>query len=435
MILVGNQRGGGRDLAQHLLKEENDHVQVHEIRGFASETLEGAFCEAYAVSRGTRCRQYLFSLSLNPPQNERVSTQAFERAVEQAETRLGLTGQPRAIVFHEKEGRRHAHAVWSRIDAENMKAVQLSHSRNKLMEVSRELYREHGWRMPDGMTERSKRDPRRLSLEEWQQAKRQEKDPRAIKTAIQDAWAISDNAATFSHALDERGFKLARGDRRGFVAIDERGEPYAIAKWAGVRTKAVRERLGDEAALPSLSEAKERYARDMQTAMDGHRRALLEEAKVRKEAAQRAKAELVARQRDQRQRTLSAMEARQEAETLARQARFRPGLSGVWDHLRGEHARIRRENEIAAYAAHERDSKQRDDLIFRHIEERQRLTQDRNRERLDQLRQRQEVRSDARTFAERAEQARAERLAAFKERRQQPARERPRSRDGPEVGR
>ncbi|WP_394693142.1 relaxase/mobilization nuclease domain-containing protein [Hyphobacterium sp.] len=435
MILVGNQRGGGRDLAHHLLKEENDHVQIHEIRGFASETLEGAFCEAYAVSRGTRCRQYLFSLSLNPPQNERVSTQAFEQAIEQAETRLGLTGQPRAVVFHEKEGRRHAHAVWSRINAENMKAIQLSHSHNKLMKVSRELYREHGWRMPEGMTDRSKRDPRRLSLEEWQQAKRLDKDPRVIKGAFQDAWAISDNATTFSHALEERGFKLARGDRRGFVAIDEHGKPYSVATWTGVKTKAVREKLGDERTLPSLPEAKERYAREMQTTMDGHRRALLDEARARKEAAQRAKAELVARQRDERQSALDAMEARRKAEVLDRQARFRPGLSGVWDHLRGEHARIRRENELAAYAAHERDRKQRDDIVFRHIEERQRLTRDRNRERLDQLRQRQDVRTDARTFGERAEQARAERLAAFKEKRQTQAPTRPRSRDGPDLSR
>lgn len=435
MILVGNQRGGGRDLAHHLLKEENDHVQIHEIRGFASETLEGAFCEAYAVSRGTRCRQYLFSLSLNPPQNERVSTQAFERAVDQAETRLGLTGQPRAVVFHEKEGRRHAHAVWSRIDAEAMKAIQLSHSRNKLMEVSRDLYREHGWRMPEGMTDRTKRDPRHLSLEEWQQAKRLDKDPRAVKAAFQDAWAISGNAATFSHALEERGFKLARGDRRGFVAIDEHGKPYSVATWTGVKTKAVRERLGNERTLPSLPEVKERYAHEMQTAMDGHRKTLLDEARARKEAAQRAKEKLVARQREERQRALSGMETRQKAEALARQARFRPGLSGMWDHLRGEHARIRRENELAAYAAHERDRKQRDELIFQHIEERQRLHQDRSRERLDQLRQRQDVRTDARTFAERAEQARAERLAAFREKRQPQAPTRARNRDGPDLSR
>jgi len=111
VILIGNQRGGGRDLAQHLLKEENDHVRLHQLRGFIADDLEDAFKEAYAVSRGTRCKQFLFSLSLNPPKDAKVSTEAFESAIERVERKLGLNGQPRAIVFHEKEGRRHAHAV------------------------------------------------------------------------------------------------------------------------------------------------------------------------------------------------------------------------------------------------------------------------------------------------------------------------------------
>lgn len=38
MILVGNPRGGAKNLAQHLMKEENDHVTVHELRGFASDS-------------------------------------------------------------------------------------------------------------------------------------------------------------------------------------------------------------------------------------------------------------------------------------------------------------------------------------------------------------------------------------------------------------
>lgn len=50
--------------------EDNEHVDVHELRGFMSDDLKSAFHETYAVSRGTRAKQYLFSLSLNPPQNE-----------------------------------------------------------------------------------------------------------------------------------------------------------------------------------------------------------------------------------------------------------------------------------------------------------------------------------------------------------------------------
>ncbi|MFZ2168763.1 MAG: hypothetical protein WAW61_03895, partial [Methylococcaceae bacterium] len=63
MILVGNQRGGAKNLATHLLKEENEHVEVHEIRGFASQNLAAALKEADAISRATRCKQFLFSLS------------------------------------------------------------------------------------------------------------------------------------------------------------------------------------------------------------------------------------------------------------------------------------------------------------------------------------------------------------------------------------
>lgn len=39
MILVGNQRGGARDLARHLLKDDNERVTVHDVRGFASNDL------------------------------------------------------------------------------------------------------------------------------------------------------------------------------------------------------------------------------------------------------------------------------------------------------------------------------------------------------------------------------------------------------------
>lgn len=123
MILKGSQRGSGRELAVHLMRvDDNEHVHIHELRGFIAEDLRGAFAEAEAISRATRARQYLFSLSLNPPSDASVSVKQFEQAIDRIEQRLGLGGQPRAIVFHEKEGRRHAHCVWSRIDAETMTA-------------------------------------------------------------------------------------------------------------------------------------------------------------------------------------------------------------------------------------------------------------------------------------------------------------------------
>ena len=49
MILKGNQRGGGRQMALHLLNaDQNEHVTVHEVRGFMAEDVLGALNEAYA---------------------------------------------------------------------------------------------------------------------------------------------------------------------------------------------------------------------------------------------------------------------------------------------------------------------------------------------------------------------------------------------------
>lgn len=42
MILNASQRGGGMQLAVHLLKAENEHVEVHEIRGFVAPDLKEA---------------------------------------------------------------------------------------------------------------------------------------------------------------------------------------------------------------------------------------------------------------------------------------------------------------------------------------------------------------------------------------------------------
>lgn len=184
MILVGNQRGGVSDLATHLLKQENDHVTIYEMRGCVSDDLHEAFREVHAIAKGTKCKQYLFSFSLNPPQAETVSERAFERAANTAEERLGLSGQPRAIVFHEKEGRRHAHVVWSRIDAARMTATNLPFYKQRLNALAKELYLEHGWSLPEGMRDRALSDPLNFSLEEWQQSLRTGRDPREVKLSV-----------------------------------------------------------------------------------------------------------------------------------------------------------------------------------------------------------------------------------------------------------
>jgi hypothetical protein len=91
MILKASQRSFAKELAVHLMNtKENEHVEVHDVRGFASTTIKDAMEEAYAVSRGTRCKQHLFSLSLNPPEDKDVTTDMFEAAIDKIERKLGL---------------------------------------------------------------------------------------------------------------------------------------------------------------------------------------------------------------------------------------------------------------------------------------------------------------------------------------------------------
>ena len=90
MILKASQRAGAGQLAAHLLNSTDDeHMTLHELRGFVADDLHGALSEAHAVSKGTKCKQFMFSLSMNPPKGEALGEEAFERAADQAEKALG----------------------------------------------------------------------------------------------------------------------------------------------------------------------------------------------------------------------------------------------------------------------------------------------------------------------------------------------------------
>ncbi|MBL4877249.1 MAG: relaxase/mobilization nuclease domain-containing protein, partial [Cohaesibacteraceae bacterium] len=370
MILNGNQRGGAKNLALHLMKEENERVEVHEIRGFVADDLLGAFQESHVISRATQCKQHMYSLSLNPPQSADVSTETFERAINQVEKRLGLDHQPRVIVFHEKRGldgklRRHAHAVWCRIDTGKMKAVQLSFSHKKLREVSRQLFVTHGWSMPDGLQNSSNRDPRNFTLAEWQQAKRAGKNAKELKALFQDCWALSDSKTAFASALLEQGFVLAQG-KRGHVAVDYQGEVYPISRWTGLKAKAVRERLGVIDGLPSVERAQAVAAKIVTD-----RLAVLKAEEQQAVATKRKNGHIRTNRYQARQARAAAglrtdHAKRQASEDAIRRARIRKGVLGFVDRLTGKRKRTIAGNAAEAIAMQGRDQFEMEGLEDKH---------------------------------------------------------------------
>jgi len=154
MILKGNARGSGRRLAAQLLNADNNQrIEILELRGSIAQDLHGAFEEWFACSMATRCQKYLYSLSINPdPRQGGLTRVQYFDLIERVGNELELAGQPRAVVFHvHKDGREHYHVVWSRIDTDNMRAVHIGHDKLRLRKVAQKFARDHGVTLPSGM--------------------------------------------------------------------------------------------------------------------------------------------------------------------------------------------------------------------------------------------------------------------------------------------
>lgn len=373
MILKGNRRGGGMQMALHLLNaEDNEHVTIHEMRGFVSDSLTEALTEAYAVSRGTRCKKFLYSLSLSPPEIESVPVEVFEKAINEIEKKLGFANQPRAIIFHEKEGRRHAHCVWSRIDVAEMKAIDPSFDKLQLRDMSRELYLEHGWKMPRGLMNSEERDPLNFTMAEMQQAKRHNLDPRTIKQTIQECWAVSDSRTAFASVLQERGYYLAKGER-GHVVVDWHGEVYVVSRMVGIKAKEVCAKLGNSDDLPSVDETKAELAENFTDKLKEYSGEIAQQHVNEMAELNERKQALTFLHRYVRRQQAEAQEKRQIAETTERSQRLPTGIKALWFRLTGQYKTIKNQNETESLEAKTRDRGESQTLIDRQQAERGQL--------------------------------------------------------------
>lgn len=299
--------------------------------------------------------------------------EVFEDALDRIEKRMGLDNQPRAIVLHEKEGRRHFYVVWSRIDAEKMSAVQLSLFKTELRDISRELYLENGLRLPPGHMNSRKRDPKNFCLEEWQKAMRGGYDPREVKSIIQECWAASDSRDAFSRTLEMQGMHLANGDRRGYVAVSYDGKSHSISHATGKKAKGLQARLGFPSTLKSVAETKTQIASDTAPKLerfiqDTKRREA--QALAQLQAKHLAMRDLHARERKS---MVAGQKNRQDNETRLRAARLLTGVKGLWDRLTGERSKITRENEAKAPQLPKRDADQREALRIAQLSDRRKL--------------------------------------------------------------
>ena len=263
MIIKGKSVGGGKRLAVHLMRTDtNERAEVREVTGVAANDLRGALLEMEAVASGTRTTKPFYHASINTRADEKLTEEQRAHAIETLAEKLGLSGQPRVVVVHEKEGREHCHIVWSRIDLDRMAAISDSYNYRKHEEVARDLEREFGHERVQGAhAERDgkQRPGRTPSHEEMLQADRGAVSPEEAKALVTDLWRRTFNGQTFKSALEKEDWLLARGDRRDFVVIDPNGGTHSLARRVeGAKARDIRVRMTDvnPELLPSVAEAR-----------------------------------------------------------------------------------------------------------------------------------------------------------------------------------
>jgi hypothetical protein len=178
---------------------------------------------------------------------------------------LGLTGQPRAVVLHEKHGRQHIHVVWARTDIDTGKLRSDSHNYDAHERASLRLEQEFGHELVPGKHAKRDRDRQpdmpdaRIDHAEWQQSQGAKLDHNSRKAQVLALYQASDSSPAFRAALEDAGYVLARGDKRDFVLLDSDAKVHSLGRQLpGIIAKDLREFMTeiDPAGLPSVKEAR-----------------------------------------------------------------------------------------------------------------------------------------------------------------------------------
>jgi hypothetical protein len=266
MIIKGASRAAPAQLARHLQRRDtNEKVQILELQSPAVDLGE-AFRDWQTLVEGTRGFKGLYHANIDPAANYTMTPEQWQRAVEVLEKELGLEGQPRAVVMHQKHGREHIHVVWARTDIDEMILRSDSQNYQAHERASQKLEQEFGHEPVPGKHAKRDREkqpefPRaEANHAEWQQGERTGLHPAAMKEQVTALKQASDSAHAFKAALEEHGYVLAKGDRRDFVIIDPVGQVHSLGRQIdGVKAAELRAFMKsiDPQTLPNVEEAKE----------------------------------------------------------------------------------------------------------------------------------------------------------------------------------
>lgn len=277
MIIKGNPAGNVGFWTRHLQSTDNERAEVVEIRGLLAEDLPTGLREMEAVAAGSRSHgNFMYQANISPLAYEHLTPEQWTEAVDTLEKNLGLEGHQRIVVEHEKRGedgelRTHRHVIWNRVDVDDLRVADMGGNWRTHERTARELEQRFDL-TPSPGHDRGSLD-RKPALELWEirAAERSGIAPADVKAELTELWRQSESGQGFAAALDERGYILAKGDRRDFCVIDQAGDVHSLARRLdGVKAAEVRARMVDvdRDSLPTVAEARQEQRTRDQPALE-----------------------------------------------------------------------------------------------------------------------------------------------------------------------
>jgi len=251
MVIKGKSCGHAKKLAQHLMRtDQNELIDILELdETYAAPTIEAALLEFQTLADHlTDAKHGLYEASLSPRDNETLTPGQWEQAVDILAEHLGLAGQPRIVILHQKKGREHVHAVFQRTDTDNKVVISDSFNYPAHEQAAREIEQTFGLEKTIGAHTREKdelRPEQAFSREDHQRAERSGIDAVAMKEQIASLYEEADTGRAFVRSLEENGFYLARGDKKNiFMVIDPQLETHKLSSTLkGIRMSEVKAML------------------------------------------------------------------------------------------------------------------------------------------------------------------------------------------------
>lgn len=166
---------------------------------------------------------YTFSLSWSPEENP--DRERMIKAADETLEVLGLQDHQTVLVAHNDTDHSHVHIITNLVNPNDGRVHDPDWgSKFKLSDWALEYEQQDDSKLYCHQRLENKQERDLGKVTRYQEPRHH------LKEKVQDLYNSSDSGRAFSAALQEQGFSLAKGNRRRFVLVDDKGKVYSLSR-------------------------------------------------------------------------------------------------------------------------------------------------------------------------------------------------------------